>query len=97
MSLYVALTDTAHTHAHRHCGHLGAIFRMHPGVYKHVPNMSLFVPNMSLNVLSTGIVGTWFAFSSSISGYYGMNLPYGAYTDGTVKPGAIVNYPNPKP
>ena len=34
-----------------------------------------------------GIVGTWLAFSQCITGFYGMNLSYGAYTDGTVKPG----------
>jgi Mg2+ and Co2+ transporter CorA len=27
-----------------------------------------------------GMVGTWFGFSSCITGFYGMNLPYGAYT-----------------
>ena len=34
-----------------------------------------------------GMVGMWLAANAVFSSYYGMNLPNGAYTDGSVKPG----------
>lgn len=34
-----------------------------------------------------GMIGAWLGACNTVAGFFGMNLPYGAYTDGTVKPG----------
>jgi hypothetical protein len=34
-----------------------------------------------------GITSTWFGFFTALAGLFGTNIPYGAYTDGSVKPG----------
>ena len=36
-----------------------------------------------------GITSTWFGFFTALAGLFGTNIPYAAYTDGSVKPGIL--------